>query len=79
MISRKTPGFPFKMTVEYEFLVKNACFSLKSAKNRTKIVLYLTFERKMTVFSGNGVSVSKLHAQIVQKRRETPEMSMCNS
>ena len=46
------------MPVEYDFFVNSGCFSLKSAKNRLKFVLYLTFVLKMTVFSENGVSVS---------------------
>jgi len=60
MISRKTPEFEHKMQVEYDFFVKNGYFSLKSAKNRMKIVLYSTFVLKMMVFSGNGFSVSIL-------------------
>jgi len=49
-IAEKTSGLPHKLPVEYEFPLKKHIKTRYFANNRIIFVLYLTFERKMTVF-----------------------------
>ena len=46
-ISRKMPGFQYKMTVEYELSIKKHIKTRFSVKFRVKFVLYLAFVLKI--------------------------------